>query len=195
MRHRLARHALPPLLAGTLLFLSACKGTSQESPPSSPAPETAAPTANIAAQPDPVEAAVATPSGASLPVCKVGDSRTMVMTWRATFDANNILSIDPPQQDGTILRVELRSAGTGAVCAGSGPHVFRSPEDPAAPTAGGLLVRIAGEAKGGAGACVFSGYYLSVENPGNDENWGESHLTPVNDAEVIDSGRYCFEEE
>ena len=93
MRHRLARHALPPLLAGTLLFLSACKGTSQESPPSSPAPETAAPTANIAAQPDPVEAAVATPSGASLPVCKVGDSRTMVMTWRATFDANNILSI------------------------------------------------------------------------------------------------------
>lgn len=190
------RSFLSALYAVILIGASGC---------SAPPPEDAAASASRdatgeTASPEPVpSASIAAGTAASeqttapsLAACLSGDGRTPVFVWRATADANGLLSVEPPQQDGEIVRVELRAATGATDCTGNGPHTFRRPDDAAAPTAGGLVVQIHGTADS---TCTFSGYYLSEEKPGADENWGETHFTPRDSTQIQGSDQYCLLEE
>lgn len=174
MHDRLARHVLPPLLASALLLLGACNGTS---------PDTA--TTGSEEEVAPMLPGLAAPDGPHLPGCDEAGGLIPVAIWRATIDANRTLSSAPPRQDG-IIELALSPTGLDVTCTGSGPHLFRGPQDPSAPARGNLPVRIDGEAGDARGACVISGYYLGSARPE-----GEIHLSRVDDAQVIASGRYC----
>ncbi|CAN7384269.1 hypothetical protein LJR143_002138 [Pseudoxanthomonas sp. LjRoot143] len=185
MKTRCLRLSLAPLLVTAVLATGGCSAPSQDE---AAAPVAADATAVAPADAAPAQAAVAPASTDALVACGEGDARSGVFLYRATADAEGVVrEMPPPVDDGDVVRVEVRAAAGSAACTGNGPHRFTW-TDPDSPTPAGMYAVIAGAA----GAdCTFSGYYQSETRWGDDENWGETHYTPQDAAQIVASGKYC----
>jgi hypothetical protein len=79
-------------------------------------------------------------------------------------------------------------------CAVNDGRIFKFmwPYERKRPIAGGILVKLSGNAHSENGRCVLSGYYMNEIVFGLNQGWVETYLGAVDESKVVSSGTYCL---
>lgn len=134
-----------------------------------------------------------------IPTCKPDDNRTPIPVWKPTVDAENTLSVAPPQTPDQVVALELE-VHTDANCNDSDLNVFKiaNPGD----AGGGVQVTVRGNSQEIDGVCHLSGLYrnapiedkkLARQAPKLEDGWNGVHFSAADASEVASSNRYCVQ--
>lgn len=126
-----------------------------------------------------------------VPACTPGDGRTAVPLWQPTVDEKGVLSSDPPQKDGLIVRLTMSVDAAQVQCTNEAHNSFRRPEYPDDPSGGGLAVNIRGNTQLSNGVCHFTGYYMNEDVMGMHQGWVETYFGAVEKQKIVLSGQFC----
>lgn len=130
-----------------------------------------------------------------LQACKAKDDRTHVPVWTPTYDEwSETLSSSPPQGNGKIVYIALRTDAESAKCSDEELNSFRSPSDRTKPSDGGIVVNMRGNSQFANGYCHFAGFFMNKDVIGLHQGWGETYFGSIGMQEILLSGRYCLSE-